>query len=84
MKVLKEGYGVLFVSEPSLSAVLVPLRSYSPSSIKGNALLGEIAALIASGFLSPGLLVGSYALTLFVQCRTAVGCLFLASSAATL
>ena len=38
----------------------------------------------ASGLLSPGLLVGSYALTLFVQCRMAVGYLLLASSAATL
>ena len=38
----------------------------------------------ASGLLSPGLLVGYYALTLFVQCRTAVNCLLLASSAATL
>ena len=52
VKVLKEGYGVLFVSEPSLSAVLVPLPSYSPSSVKGNALLGEIAALITKRGLS--------------------------------
>ena len=52
VKVLKEGYGVLFVSEPSLSAVLVPLLSYSPSSFKGNALLGEIAVLIAKKGLS--------------------------------
>ena len=46
VKVLRGDYGVLFVSEPSLSAVLVSLPSYSPSSVKGNALLGEIAAVI--------------------------------------
>ena len=49
MEVLRLGYRVPFVSDPPLSAVPIPLPSYSPSSIKGKALQGEIEALIAKG-----------------------------------
>ena len=47
MEVLRLGYRVLFMSDPPLSAVPIPLPSYSPLSIKGKALQGEIEALIA-------------------------------------
>ena len=47
VKVLRWGYRVPFVLEPLLSAVLVLLLSYSPSSVKGNAFLGELVALFA-------------------------------------
>ena len=40
------------MSEPLLSTVLVPLPSYSTSSVKGKALLGKLAALIANKGLS--------------------------------
>ena len=49
MEVLRRGYWVPFVSNHPLSAVLIPLPSYSPMSIKGKALQGEIEALIAEG-----------------------------------
>ena len=49
VEVLRWGYQVPFVSDPPLSAVAIPLLSYSPSSIKGKALQGEIEALIAKG-----------------------------------
>ena len=49
MEVLRWGYQVPFVSDPPLSAVPIPLPSYSPSSIKGKALQGEIEELIAKG-----------------------------------
>ena len=44
-----QGYRVPFVSDPPLSAVPIPLPSYSPLSIKGKAFQGEIEALIAKG-----------------------------------
>ena len=47
VEVLQWGYRVPFVSTPPLSLVPIPLPSYSPSSIKGKALQGEIEALIA-------------------------------------
>ena len=47
VEVLRRGYRVPFVSDPPLSAVPIPLPSYSPLSIKGKALQGEIEALIA-------------------------------------
>ena len=49
VEVLRCGYRVPFVSDPSLSVVPIPLPSYSLSSIKGKALQGEIEALIAKG-----------------------------------
>ena len=57
--VLKMDYCVPFSSPPPLSSVPVPLPSYSPASIKGIALQGEILTLIAKGVveltpLSPG------------------------------
>ena len=42
VEVLRRGYRALFVSDPPLSAVPIPLPSYSPLSIKGKALQGEI------------------------------------------
>ena len=49
VEVLRLGYRVPFVSDPPLSVVPIPLPSYSPLSIKGKALQGEIEALIAKG-----------------------------------
>ena len=58
-KVLRLGYRIPFSSPPPLSAVLLPIPSYSPSSIKGKALHGEVLSMICKGALelappSPG------------------------------
>ena len=49
VEVLKWGYRVPFVSSPPLSPFPIPLPSYSPTSIKGKALQGEIEALKVKG-----------------------------------
>ena len=46
---LRSGYRIPFSSPPPLSAVLLPLPSYSPSSIKGKGLHGEVLSLISKG-----------------------------------
>ena len=49
MKVLKEGYLIPFSSLPPLSQNPISFASYSPDSIQGKALLGEILSLIEKG-----------------------------------
>ena len=63
---LRWGYWVPFVSAPPLSPVLVPLPSYSPSSIKRKALQGEIEALIDKGVVELAPLSPGYYSCLFV------------------
>ena len=46
---LREGYHIPFLSSPPLSLVPAHLPSYSPSSIRGQALAAEIAALLEKG-----------------------------------
>ena len=46
---LRWGYQIPFSSPPPLSPDLIPFISYSPSSIKGMALLGEVRPLIDKG-----------------------------------
>ena len=46
---LRTGCRIPFSSPPSLSAVPVPILSYSPTSIKGKALHGEVLSLIIKG-----------------------------------
>ena len=54
------------VSTPPLSPVPIPLQSYSPTSIKGKALQGEIGALIAQGAVELAPLSLGYYSRLFV------------------
>ena len=49
VEVLREGYRVPFVSLPQLSQVPVALGAYSPGSVRGEALEGEIRALQQKG-----------------------------------
>ena len=53
VEVLRRGYRFPFSSPPPLSPVPIPLPSYSPSSIKGIAFRGEVAALLAKGEVEP-------------------------------
>ena len=49
VQILREGYRIPFLPSPPLSSVPVHLPSYSPSSIRGQALAAEIAALLEKG-----------------------------------
>ena len=49
MEVLRFGYRIPFCVIPSLSQVLIPLPSYSPSSIRGMALSAAVADLQEKG-----------------------------------
>ena len=49
VEVLKMGYLVPFSLPPPLSLVPISLPRYSPTSIKRNALRGEVSALVAKG-----------------------------------
>ena len=49
VEVLCWGYQISFSSRPPLSPVLIPFVSYSPFSIKGTSLLGEVHSLIVKG-----------------------------------
>ena len=67
---LRRGYRLPFSSPPPLSPVSIPLLSYSPSSIKGIALCGEVWALLAKGAIEPALPSPSFYSRLFVVCKT--------------
>ena len=57
VQVLREGYILPFHSHPPLSTTLIPLPSYSPSSIKGLALVAAVKDLLSKGAIelaSPG------------------------------
>ena len=45
----EDGYCIPFSSPPPLSPVPIPVPSYSPSSIKGEALHGEVLSLVEKG-----------------------------------
>ena len=49
VKVLRTGYRIPFSLPPPLSRVPIPLPSYSPNSVKGEALRGEVPSLIEKG-----------------------------------
>ena len=49
VEVLRMGYCLPFSPPPPLSPVSIPLPSYSPTSIKGIALPGEVSAFLAKG-----------------------------------
>ena len=53
MEVLCFGYRIPFRVLPSLSAVLIPLPSYSPSSIRGIVFNTAVADLLAKGAVEP-------------------------------
>ena len=53
MEVLKEGYRIPFSTTPPLSRDPIFLDSYSPGSIKGQALAGEVSALLSKGAVEP-------------------------------
>ena len=76
VEVLRWGYQISFSFPPPLSPDPIPFVSYSLSSIKGKALIGEVRSLIDKGAIklappSPGFL------QLFVRCLEDVG--FMAS-----
>ena len=59
VEVLRMRYRLPFSLPPPLSPVPIPLPSYSPSSVKGIALHGEVSVLLAKGAIeltppSPG------------------------------
>ena len=66
VEVLRLGYRLPFGSDPPLSAVPIPLPSYSPLSIKGKALQGEIEAFIAKGAVELASSSSSFYSRLFV------------------
>ena len=49
VEVLRTGYRILFLSPPPFSRVLIPIPSYSPTSIKGKAFGGEVLSLVEKG-----------------------------------
>ena len=51
--VLRDGYEIPFHVVPPLSEIPIFLDSYSPHSIKGKALEGEIQALCRKGVMEP-------------------------------
>ena len=53
IQVLREGYLLPFLSPPPLSSTLIPLPSYSPSSILGLALVTAVDDLLAKGAIGP-------------------------------
>ena len=53
MEVLREGYKIPFESCPPLSVTPLPFDSYSPGSIKGEALEAEIQALVRKDAVEP-------------------------------
>ena len=53
VQVLREGYQIPLLTFPPLSEVPIHLPSYSPSSIKGKALVSEINLLLAKGAIEP-------------------------------
>ena len=73
VEVLRWGYQIPFVSAPSLPPVLIPLPSYSPTSIKGRSLQGEIEALIAKGAIGLAPLSPGYYSRLFVVQKASGG-----------
>ena len=53
VQVLRVGYRLLFVSRPCLSAVPIPLPSYSPGSVRGIALAAAVLDLRAKDAIEP-------------------------------
>ena len=53
MEVLREGYSIPFSSRPPLSEVPIGFDSYAPNSIRGQALEGELQALVVKGAVEP-------------------------------
>ena len=47
------GYVIHILTPPPLSETLIPMDSYTPHSIKGRALEGEIQALRSKGEVEP-------------------------------
>ena len=53
VEVLREGYRIPFLVHPVLSEAPTHMDSYSPQSIKGEALQREIKALVQKGAVEP-------------------------------
>ena len=53
VQVLREGYILPFHSHPSLSSTPIPLLIYSPSSIRGLALIAAVKDLLSKGAVEP-------------------------------
>ena len=70
VEVLRMGYRLPFSSPPPLSQVLISLPSYSPSSIRGIALLEKDLALLAKGAIELTLSSLGFYSHLFVVWKT--------------
>ena len=66
MEVLRFGYRILFCVIPAFSQALIPLPSYSPSSIRGIALSNAVADLQEKGAIEPAPSSPGYYSRLFV------------------
>ena len=53
VQVLRSGYIIPFHSPPPLSSTLIPLPSYTPSSIQGIALAAAVKDLLSKGAIEP-------------------------------
>ena len=53
VQVLRFGYIIPFHSPPPLSSTLIPLPSYTPSSIRGMALAAAVKDLLSKGAIEP-------------------------------
>ena len=49
VEVLREGYRIPFSSPPQLSDTPIPFESYSPQSLKGQALEREVQTMLSKG-----------------------------------
>ena len=73
MEVLREGYVIPFHVVPPLSDTPIILDSYSPHSIKGRALEGEIQALGRKGAVEPASPSPGYYSCMFVVTKVSGG-----------
>ena len=73
VQVLRFGYQVPFRSRPPLSSVLLPLPSYSPSSIRGLALTDAVSDLVSKEPIEPAPPTPGYYSRLFVTPKVTSG-----------
>ena len=73
VEVLREGYVIPFHTLPPLSENPIFLDSYSPSSIKGEALQREIQALLSKGAVEPASPCPGYYSRMFVVSKATGG-----------
>ena len=73
VQVLRFGYRVPFLFRPPLSSIPLPLPSYSPSSIRGLALVDAVSDLVAKEAIEPAPPMPGYYSHLFVTPKVTGG-----------